>query len=605
MHMKKAGNSYKPDKKDKRDKVNIEPLQKKDFYILTAIFFILSFFYFFVPADHILSFQEEQFLFLFSGDYLNGFLDHPGGLLEYAGRFLMQFYSFPFAGSLLIAIALTLPGILAFMILKKLNANKALLLPFSVMPSILLMLMQNQYYHYIEYNLGFICIPAYFLVTFRFRKYYLHIILFPLLFYVAGAYALIYACMDVIFSIAYTKGAQKTYAAILPVIALLTFIVFQKFLFLVPANTLFTYPLPLVHERFHRGFFIALTAYTVLFPLLIGTRLLIDSAQTRIRYTGTIFAGLFLALCALFLTGMYDPSISSVMHIQKYAYKGDWDKLIRTAEGKNSDNLMSQYFYNTALSEKDMLCEKLFTTDQRFGTKGLILPWGDQYLERGAYFFYTSGLVNEAHRWAYEEMVVYGKRPHNIQMLIKTNILDGNLRMAYKYIDILKKTAFYRDEAEKYEKLAGNEEAVISDPELGPIAAIMPEKDFFIYMDSPEDNLPMLFESNPKNRRAFEYMLSWLLLEKDVETVLSNLHLFKEMGYTSIPRPVEEAIMIYYDSQKKFPDMFGLTVSPATLTRFRQYFSSFVQARNNPALLQQTMKEKFGDTFWYYYHFHK
>jgi hypothetical protein len=190
-------------------------------------------------------------------------------------------------------------------------------------------------------------------------------------------------------------------------------------------------------------------------------------------------------------------------------------------------------------------------------------------------------------------------------MLIKTNILDGNLRMAYKYIDILKKTAFYRDEAEKYEKLAGNEEAVISDPELGPIAAIMPEKDFFIYMDSPEDNLPMLFESNPKNRRAFEYMLSWLLLEKDVETVLSNLHLFKEMGYTSIPRPVEEAIMIYYDSQKKFPDMFGLTVSPATLTRFRQYFSSFVQARNNPALLQQTMKEKFGDTFWYYYHFHK
>ena len=298
---------------------------------------------------------------------------------------------------------------------------------------------------------------------------------------------------------------------------------------------------------------------------------------------------------------MYDPSIATVMRIQRSAYKGNWDEVIRLNEKSPSENLLSQYFYNTALSEKGLLCDRLFTVGQNFGTRSLILPWGDQHLERGAYFFYSAGLTKEAHRWAYEEMVVYGLRPHNLMMLIKTSIIDENHRMAEKYINILRKTAFYRDEAQKYEIMLKDKE--ISDSEMASIARVKPLKDFFVYMDAPEDNLLMLYESNPANKRAFEYMTSWLLLEKDIETVLSNIHILRDLGYTRLPRYVEEAVMIYYNSQKTFPEMSGFTVSRATLTRFEQYFSTFVTARNNPATLQKTMKEKFGDTFWYYFHF--
>jgi len=457
-----------------------------------------------------------------------------------------------------------------------------------------------------EYNLGYILILSYFLFTYKFRKVWLHIILLPLLFYVAGAFAYIYIAIDFTYGLIYNKEHKRIYEPlVLLLCGFLTFFIFSQYLFLVPGKTMLTYPLPLVNERFHRIIFWILTAYIILFPLVSKSTLVRKSGPRTRRYSGLISGSLVIIITAVLLKGMYDRSISTVMNIQNQAYKGEWDKVIRSHEKFNSGNIISQYFYNTALSEKGMLCDKLFASGQNFGTRALILPWGDHYLERGAYFFFTAGLVNEAHRWAYEEMVVYGMRPHNLLMLIKTNILDSNFRIAAKYVNILKKTAFYRDEASMYEKYLGNRENVLSDPELGPVSKILPQKDFFIFMDSPEDNLPMLFESNPGNKRAFEYMMSWLLLEKDVETVISNLHLMKDLGYTRIPRSIEEAIMIYYDSQRVFPDMGGLTISRETLSRFDQYFATYQKARNNPARLQQIMQEKFGDTFWYYYHFYK
>lgn len=598
--------AIKKDTRSHSDKTVLHSNPGKNFYFLVCILFILTFFYFLLAASHVPAFQEEQFLFLFSGEYFKGFLAKPGGLIEYAGRFLMQFYAIPALASLELALILVFPGILMHTILKKINPGQLLLVPLSLLPSVFLILMQNQYYHLMEYNLGYICILSYFISTYKYRKIWLHIVLFPLLFFVAGAFALIYIAMEIVYSLVYNKVYKNIYEPLALILTgLLSYFVFRQFLFLVPDRILLTFPLPLVNERFHRIIFWTLTAYIIFFPLLSSIAIFRKTGLLTRRYAWIVSGSLVIVLTAATLYKKYDKSISNVMDIQNEAYKGDWDKVIISHEKFPSGNLISQYFYNTALSEKGILCDRLFNSGQSFGTKALILPWGDQYLERGAYFFFAAGLVNEAHRWAYEEMVVYGMRPHNLLMLIKTSILDSKFRIAEKYINILKETVFYRDEAAMYEKMLSDREGILSDPELGPVAKILPQKDFFIYMDSPEDNLPMLFESNPGNKRAFEYMMSWLLLEKDVETVVSNVHLMKDLGYTSIPRGIEEAILIYYNSQRVFPDMGGLTINPETLSRFDQYFSTYVKARNNPATLQQIMHEKFGDTFWYYFHFYK
>jgi len=113
----------------------------------------------------------------------------------------------------------------------------------------------------------------------------------------------------------------------------------------------------------------------------------------------------------------------------------------------------------------------------------------------------------------------------------------------------------------------------------------------------------MLVDENPANREAFEYLMSWLLLSKEVEMLVNNIRLMKNMGYTRIPRHIEEAVMIYYNSQGVYPDLGGLELSDEIKLRFSQYFTTYMSARQNPASLKEKMEKQFSNTFWYYFHF--
>ena len=116
-------------------------------------------------------------------------------------------------------------------------------------------------------------------------------------------------------------------------------------------------------------------------------------------------------------------------------------------------------------------------------------------------------------------------------------------------------------------------------------------------------NLPLLLSSQPDNKKAFEYYMAGLLLTKNVEVAMKNVSKMKEAGYTRIPRFIEEAVLIYYNSTKIYPDLGGLEVSSETQDRFDRYFAAYVTARKNPSTLKEKMEQRFGDTFWFYYHF--
>jgi hypothetical protein len=88
----------------------MEPATKTWYFLAT--FFILAFVYFFWFGSYILFFQEQQSLFLYTSSYLSDFLLKPGGFLDLSGKFLTQFYFSKFAGSLILALILSLPGII-------------------------------------------------------------------------------------------------------------------------------------------------------------------------------------------------------------------------------------------------------------------------------------------------------------------------------------------------------------------------------------------------------------------------------------------------------------------------------------------------------------
>jgi hypothetical protein len=586
---------------------NSGSIRNSDNYISAGIFFMIAFVYFCFIGNYALYFQETQSLFVFSSEYLHEHLMKPGAPLEYIARFLTQFYYSKLIGSVLLTLVLALPAFILLKIDRRLMPGNFLSPAFIILPSVLLMLMQVNYYHMMEYNLGFVIIFSFYLLTVSLNKKIRIIIvltLFPLFYFIAGAYALIFVVMYIVHNLLLEKKARRYIPSILLlIVASLTFLISWKVVFLQPVEQFVLFPLPLFESVFYTLIFSLMAGCVIFYPLIsrLGPRWKESRFNTRLY--SNISSAIIYIVAIIGLSALYNPQTARVIEMEKLVFRQKWNEAVRFQEKHPSRNLIGQYFYNIALSETDQLCDRLFTGGQDFGTGSLVLPWGDVHLNRGAYFYYAVGLINEAQRWAYEEMVVYGSRPQNMELLAKTSLIKGDYVLAGKYINILKKTIYYRREAKEFERLANDPELIKTDPELGNKLRLIPRGNFFIQFNEPENNLPLILASQPDNRKAFEYYIAELLLAKNVEAVINQVKYMKGIGYTRIPRCIEEAIMIYFNSQRVYPDLGGLSISEETATRFGRYFTNYIAARQAPSTLKEKMQNQFGDTFWYYYHF--
>ncbi|MBW6500257.1 MAG: hypothetical protein K0B05_02590 [Bacteroidales bacterium] len=587
-----------------------KPVTEKERGVIAApfFFFLAAFAWFCFPGNYILYFQENQTLFLFTGEYLHKYLLKPGGPLEYIARFLEQFYAGRITGSVMVSVVLTLPAIMLYRINKRLVPENGFSLPLLMVPSLILMVMQTNYYHMMEYNLGFVAVLVLYLVFIlygRRLKFIVKLILMPLLYYLTGAYFMIFLGMYLVHNLFIEKGKERFVRSIFILgTAGFSFLLFWKIIFLQPVQQIILSPLPLLENPFYRAVFALLTAYVAFYPAISRALGGIRIRRYNRRRIYPVVTTLILTAAAVYsVLKIYNPQTARVVELEKHVFTGKFEEAARLHEMRPSRNLIGQYFYNYALSESDQLCDRLFFGRQDFSAGALVLPWGGEHLNRGGYFYYSVGLINEAHRWAYEEMVVYGYRPQNIKMLARTSLINEDFRMARKYLNILEKTLYYRKWAKEYKKLADEPELIKAHNDLGPRMDLVPENNFFIQFNEPQNNLPYLLEGNPENRRAIEYYLAGLLLSKKVEIIVNNIVNMEDSGYSSIPRHIEEAILVYYNSTGIFPDLGKLRMNRETPARFDKYLAAYLSARQNPATMREKMEKDFGNTFWYYFHF--
>lgn len=575
-----------------------------DFYFLLALLFFFSglFFYFF--GNYVFFYQENQMLFVFSGEYFEQFAVKPGGLLEYAGNFLSQYYFSKLYGAIILATIYSLLAFTFFRINKKISGSSSFSIIFSVIPSCLLVLMQTNFNYMLHNNLGILLAASWFLFSLSSDKKWRLIVslaLFPLLLYVAGAFSWIYLGMFIL----YNLMNRKLFAAVfMGIIAFLSFLVFRNLIFLQPWSELLYYPLPLKDYFKNPAFFYSMSGFIILYPLLFRWISLIEIPKEYLKTISVYGSLLIFSVTLFFLSRIYSPATADLFKLEKLLCEQDWNGIIKYQETKQSPNMIAQYYYNIALSEKGVLCSRMFFGRQDYGTKSVMIPWDSRAsmnkMFRGVYFFYTIGLINEAHRWAFESMVVQGYHPENIKLLIKTDLINGHYAIAKKYIYVLKKTLHYRGWAKKYEAMLNKPELIKSDPELGEKIKLLPKHDFPIKIKNQQTNITFLLESNPGNRKAFEYKLAWFMLEKNIRGVINDIGKFKEMGYSEIPRHVEEAALFFSSEIGQLPDLGGLIINPETKSRFDQFGNWSRSNMVNNQIKPADIPVIFRNTYWYY-----
>ena len=582
---------------------------KKLHYTIFASIFLLSFCFVVLYGDYILFFQEQQFLLFFSSDYIQYYFNKPADIIEFLGKLAMQFYQNIYLGSVIISIVITIPATIFYLINKRMRFNNSLSFIYLITPSCLLLLGQVHYQHILTYHLGFIVILSFFLL-FLYQKNNLYrfiasLIILPATFFIAGGFIWVLQLMFIMYFIAYENGKTRyLYPIITTILAVSIVYVSKTVIFLQPYDQLIYYPLPIINNKFHRILMYLLTFVLMSYPLVsrISQKNILKNREPNHLSLGLISVTIIITTGLLSL--FYDSNVANVLRLNKKIDNEEWQEAIEFQEESHSRNMLGQYYYNLALSETDQLCDRLFHGKQDFGGHSILLPWDNENLEWGGYFYYSIGLINATHRWAYESMVVNGYNPQNLRFLAKTNIINGNYRVARKYVNMLKNTLFYREIALEYETLLDDPDLILQHPEFKNKLELLPGNDFFIEIDSPQRNMALLYQANPGNRKVFEYMNAWYLLEKHVVEVIDHAPEMKSLNYSRIPKHIEEAILVYYDATGDFPDIGGLEVSNETQLRFSQYKSLYTNiSRSSPDLLEERMKESFGNTFWYYFHF--
>lgn len=569
-----------------------------------AILFVISFLYFLIIGKHIFSYQDSQILFVYSGDYLQQYLCKPGGVLEYAGNFLAQVYFNPVLGSLLLSSIFLMIALVSLRIIKVIYTNGPFLLPFAVLPSCILIFLQSDFNYPIQNNLGFLLILICFLVVITLKKRS-HIIislaLYPLLYYIAGGYSWILVGMYITFSLAHKNFI---YPLVLISAAALVFFGYKELIFLQPFNALAYYPLPQLSLYKVPVFLYLVYGLLILYP---GILFLFKSVRVNTENIKSLSFYLVMTLFALtifILSRKYNPDITQLFKLEKLVYEEDWNAVVKYQEDIRSKNIVAQYYYNLALSETDQLCDRLFFGPQDYGPQSLMVQWDAKaninQIFRGAYFFYNIGLINEAHRWAFESMVMQGYRPENIKMLIKTELINGNYRIAEKYIYVLKRTLRYKKLAMKFEAMLKNPGLIKSDPDMGKRLKLRSGDDFLIRLKDQQANVLLLLKSNPGNTKAFEYVVAWYLLERNVGNAVGEVTKLKDLGYTRIPRHIEEAYLVFVANTGTVPDSSNIVISSETKLKFKQFQSALLNSDNITSANNSGLKNSLDKTFWYY-----
>ena len=94
------------------------------------------------------------------------------------------------------------------------------------------------------------------------------------------------------------------------------------------------------------------------------------------------------------------------------------------------------------------------------------------------------------------------------------------------------------------------------------------------------------------------------MLTEDYEGIASGLARLNDLAFKKIPAHLEEAAMVCRMSGSALPDLGSLKIDPQTEVRFNQFLQTFASYGNNLKTAQPFLKQKFGNTFWYYGFYH-
>lgn len=571
--------------------------------LLSLLFGVAVVIFWAVPYVGGLCFQEQYQMFLFDSGYFLERIVLPGGLADYISEFLVQFYYMPVLGGAI--IALLLMGIQAAVwgLMKQYGARHdfpSYLLSF--LPSIALwcaMGDQNILLSFVVALFGALLMGW---IHNRFHnrlvKVVFELVSTALVYWFLGPVVFLYAALMIGDTLKNAKQKGNVfsgigYSAVILILTvawiLLTTQTLQYPLYRIFAGlNYYRYPGTISPLPF------VVMVWAVVIPFLgmipCHRKFLQKLQQSKVvmalSYVLVIVASWF------GIKASFDEMTYELIDYDFLVRTEQWDKIIEKAEKKPATTPLSVSCVNLALSQKGMLADRLFEFYQNGGeglfptfTRDMISPVST------AEIFFRLGMVNDAERYMFEAQEAipnYRKSARLTRRIIECEIINGNYKVAAKLLRRLQKTLFYSNWANQTMALLGNEKAINRHPVYGKLRKYREKKQDFLFSDREMDQmLGLLFLNDNHNRMAYEYLMCYELLQRDMEKFMQYYPLGRFVGYDHIPRTFQEILIGNWMKTHSDPRTIPYSVDAQNVNNTLNFIQLYMQNPKDPQLGQQ------------------
>ena len=571
--------------------------------LLSLLFGVAVVIFWAVPYVGGLCFQEQYQMFLFDTGYFLERIVLPGGLADYISEFLVQFYYMPVLGGAI--IALLLMGIQAAVwgLMKQYGARHdfpGYLLSF--LPGIALwcaMGDQNVLLSFVVALFGALVIGW---IHNRFHnrlvKVVFELVSTALVYWFLGPVVFLYAAL----MIGDTLKNAKQKGNVLSGIGYSAVILILTIAWILLTTQTLQYPLYRIFAglNYYRypgaisplPFIVMVWAVVIPFLGMIPCRQ--KSLQKLQQSKVVIVLSYVLVIVASWfgIKASFDEMTYELIDYDFLVRTEQWDKIIEKAEKKQATTPLSVSCVNLALSQKGMLADRLFEFYQNGGeglfptfTRDMISPVST------AEIFFRLGMVNDAERYMFEAQEAipnYRKSARLTRRIIECEIINGNYQVAAKLLRRLQKTLFYSNWANQTMALLGNEKAINRHPVYGKLRKYREKKQDFLFSDREMDQmLGLLFLNDNHNKMAYEYLVCYELLQRDMEKFMQYYPLGRFVDYDHIPRSFQEILIGNWMKTHSDPRTIPYSVDAQNVNNTLNFIQLYMQNPKNPQLGQQ------------------
>lgn len=571
--------------------------------LLSLLFGVAVVIFWSVPFVGGLCFQEQYQMFLFDTGYFLERIVLPGGLADYISEFLVQFYYMPVLGGAI--IALLLMGIQAAVwgLMKQYGARHdfpSYLLSF--LPSIALwcaMGDQNILLSFVVALFGALLMGW---IHNRFHnrlvKVVFELVSTALVYWFLGPVVFLYAALMIGDTLKNAKQKGNVfsgigYSAVILILTvawiLLTTQTLQYPLYRIFAGlNYYRYPGAISPLPF------VVMVWAVVIPFLGMIPCHRKSLQKLQQSKVVIVLSYVLVIVASWfgIKTSFDEMTYELIDYDFLVRTEQWDKIIEKAEKKPATTPLGVSCVNLALSQKGMLADRLFEFYQNGGeglfptfTRDMISPVST------AEIFFRLGMVNDAERYMFEAQEAipnYRKSARLTRRIIECDIINGNYKVAAKLLRRLQKTLFYSNWANQTMALLGNEKAINRHPIYGKLRKYREKKQDFLFSDREMDQmLGLLFLNDNHNKMAYEYLMCYELLQRDMEKFMQYYPLGRFVGYDHIPRTFQEILIGNWMKTHSDPRTIPYSVDAQNVNNTLNFIQLYMQNPKDPQLGQQ------------------